>query len=584
MTLLDLIQHNIDVSLMIFQHIIDMSDLEVVSVVCKASNHILNNTEQGRQLWLNLAIQATTTGGVEGFNETEIRSRFQQMIHGRQEFFWHIRTLVCPWHTEGRELPVRVREMDFDSQFLFFADADETRLQIQGRDQGSMLAATFPARMLSDSERGHQNFVSQIRVAQEWVVPTLPKLDSSNQQLQQQVAQKMVVPDFSHDRGCTHRYFPIHGGAFAVVESFSPFFDNDEYSDHGIYFISHLSKRVLRHIKFEDASDVHRFCILSRPFEMWIMSSMAVVYHGPSCVPRSDEEWEYERMDEALWMAGRGDAQGAIDYLNFYGIGLDQPSLISNRTILHYAAKEGHAETVRQLLRAGFKAVDSVDDFSHTALFLAVSELHLDVVEVLLKEGNANPLAGEPCLSNVGEFIRFRPYAASVDRTKDEIARIVPAIVKLLIDKDPGVIEHSDFEYFSQDSVISSPNAMRMLCTAGSKPTLTDACHRFGTFRNRVQELSAVKTLYMLVREFDLDINHCMCDGARFNEEPGVIFLAENAVSEAVIMAIDSLGADPTTRGKNGRTIRQIAQERASRRPVDQEGQRILAYLDARGL
>ena len=589
---------------MIFQRLIDIYDLENMSVVCKMSNRVLNDTEQGRQLWLNLGIQATA-GGIEGFDEGYIRQRFKKEVHGRHDFFWHLRLLVCPWQCDGRDLPVQVDGMDFNAQFLFFEDKDETRLHMQGPTDhaAALMATSFPARMLSCDEEDIQSFVSQIKTGREWV--NNPQSFVLNHQLEQQVAQHLVVPDFSHDRGCTHRYFPIHAGAFAVAESFSPFFDNDELSDHGIYFISHLSRRVLRHIKLDSAFDVFRFSIISRPFEMWIMTCREVFYHGPSCAPNlDDQERVCGLVDEALWMAGMGNARRAIDHMAFYGIELDRPGMISNRTLLHYAAKEGHTEAVRLLLRSGFSAVDSVDDFSHTALFLAVSELHLDVVEVLLKEGNANPLAGEPCLSNVGEFVRFRPYAVSADRIKDEITRIVPGIVRLLLDKDPGVVEHSDFEFYFQESIFSSPEAVRMLCDAGCKPTMEDVCLQFGNFRNRIRELSAVKTLYMLVREFDMDINNnnnqsspVLLDGmdrssvvsssspssSRRKKEPVISFLAQNAISEAVIMAIDNLGADPSTTSISGKTIRQIALDRANRRPVDIEGRRIIAYLDARG-
>lgn len=588
--LLSLIQHNIDVSLLVFQHLIDLSDLENVSVVCKASNHVLNNTDQGRQLWLNLGIQATA-GGLEGYNEQQIRQRFQQQVHHeRQAFFWNLRLLVCPWHSTGRVLPVELRDPHHFSEVIFFTDKDETRLQMQGRTDG-IAASKFPARLASsiiaprvnddddEFDAAERAFVEQIQPA-EWKDPEPVVF---NTELEQQVIAKKVVPDFSHERGCTYRYFPIHAGTFAVVESFSPFFDNDELSDHGVYFISHLTKRVLRHIKIGDALDVQQFYILTRPCEMWMLTFGTLAYYGPSsCAARPDDEWEYEQMDEALWMAGRGNARGAIDYLRLHEIPLHHPSLISSRTVLHYAAKEGHAEAVRELLRAGFSGVNSTDDFGHTALFLAVSELHLDVVEVLLMEGNADPLAGEPCLSNVGEFVQFRPYSVLAERTTDEIKRIVPSIVRLLIEKDRGVIDRSDDHYY-QASILSSPEAVRLLCQAGCKPTLSEACCRFGSFRNRVQELSAIQTLYMLVREFGIDINYidtCVWS----NREPVVASLAKDAISEAVIMSIDFLGADPTAKDKDGRTLRQIVQERITRRPADPEGQRILNFLNSRGL
>lgn len=355
-----------------------------------------------------------------------------------------------------------------------------------------------------------------------------------------------------------------------------------------------MHHRVLRHMKCEDAVDVDRCFILSRPCEMWISMFDSIVYYGPSCsLPRPGREEEggsgHEFMDEALWKAGSGDAQGAIDYMTSKGIRLDHPSLISNRTLLHYAAKEGHAEAVRQLLRAGFRDVDAEDDFGHTALCFAVAELHLEVVEVLLKEGNARPSGvneDSSCLSMLGDFVQYRPYALSIDRTKDEIARIVPAMANLLVEADPCILGNSDC-HFTQASILSSPEAMRVLLRRAiaedDPPCFNDVCCRFGSFRNRVQELSAVESLYVLVREFGVVKEHPIGGPPLF--DCALAVLVGNALSEAVVMMIDNLGADPRVVNSRGKTLRQIAQERASNRhPVDPEGQRILDFLDARGL
>ena len=613
-----IISHNVDVALLIFQHIGNLPCLECASLVCKASNRVLNDTDAGRQLWLNLGIQLTTTttttiGDTEGFDERQIRQRFQP-IRERKEFFWHLRLLVCPWHSMGRALPLTRNDTGFNFESLFFADADETRLQVQGQrlprnnnnNYGGLSATTFPARLLSGSEEDFRIFTRQVEVNQEWVIPRQPVQNNNNNNsvLEQRAVDKEIVPDFSHDRGCMYRYFPIHAGAFAVVESFSPLFDNDRLVDHGVYFMSHGTKtastttttttamRVLRHMKCEDAVDVDRCFILSRPCEMWILMFDSIVYYGPSCPPRpgrEDDDLGHEFMDEALWKAGSGDAQGAIDHMTSKGIRLDHPSLISNRTLLHYAAKEGHAEAVRQLLRAGFRDVDAEDDFGHTALCFAVAELHLEVVEVLLKEGNARPSGvneDSSCLSMLGDFVQYRPYALSIDRTKDEIARIVPAMVNLLVEADPCILGNSDC-HFTQASILSSPEAMRVLLRRAiaedDPPCFNDVCCRFGSFRNRVQELSAVESLYVLVREFGVVKEHPIGGPPLF--DCALVVLVGNALSEAVVMMIDNIGADPRVVSSRGKTLRQIAQERASNRhPVDPEGQRILDFLDARGL
>ena len=213
----------------------------------------------------------------------------------------------------------------------------------------------------------------------------------------------------------------------------------------------------------------------------------------------------------------------------------------------------------------------------------------LEVVEVLLKEGNARPSGvneDSSCLSMLGDFVQYRPYALSIDRTKDEIARIVPAMVNLLVEADPCILGNSDC-HFTQASILSSPEAMRVLLRRAiaedDPPCFNDVCCRFGSFRNRVQELSAVESLYVLVREFGVVKEHPIGGPPLF--DCALVVLVGNALSEAVVMMIDNIGADPRVVSSRGKTLRQIAQERASNRhPVDPEGQRILDFLDARGL
>ena len=261
------------------------------------------------------------------------------------------------------------------------------------------------------------------------------------------------------------------------------------------------------------------------------------------------------------------------------GVFVNCVGLISSRTMLHYAAKQGHAEAVRQLLHGGYSLVNAEDDFSHTPLFMACAELHLEVVEVLLGEGGADPLIGDSVLSNLGDFVRYRPYSLLTDRLNDEIKRIVPAIVRLLLSSDQRVIDVSD-SHFNEPSILSSPEAVRMLCSAGGEPDFDQVVSTFGHFRHRIQELSAVESLCIMVREFNVDVN--AVHGSY--SQAGLVTLVESGIAESVIMAIDCLGADTTVTSQAGKTIRQIATERANRVPVCPDAQRILTFLVSRGI
>ena len=166
------------------------------------------------------------------------------------------------------------------------------------------------------------------------------------------------------------------------------------------------------------------------------------------------------------------------------------------------------------------------------------------------------------------------------DRINDDIKRVVPAIVRLLLAKDQRVVEVSD-SHFNEPCILSSPEAVRMLCATGDKPEFDDVVCTFGHFRHRIQELSAIESLCLMVREFGVDVN--AVGGNSFSEH-GLVTLAANGIAESVIMAIDCLGADTAVRSRAGKTIREIATERANRGPGDPEAQRILSFLTSRGV
>lgn len=568
--LLHLVSSNTDVALSIFQHIGSLFQLDDAAIVCKAFNRVLNDTEQGRQIWLNLGVQITT--GVDHFDEQDIRLRFAH-FSTRKDFFWHLRVLVCPWHTEGVRFPVEVWDGSLEEMLLFFADPEETMLQLQmeADNRCIRMSARPPA-----VEGEEEFFVEDEDV--EFLDPV--PITHSHAELERLTVQKKVVPDFSHDRGCTYRFFPIHAGVFAVVEVFSRVFDNDQFVDHGIYYFSHISRRVLRHIKYEDFGTACQINVLSRPMELWIQDAYNIEYHGPSCACRLDDNAVMESMDEALWLAGQGDGRGAREFMEKMGVHVNCVGSISSRTMLHYAAKQGHADAVRQLLQGGYSHVDAEDDFGHTALYMACAELHLEVVEVLLQEGGADPLIGESVLSSIGDFVRYRPYSLLTDRLNDDIKRVVPAIVRLLLAKDQRVVEVSD-SHFNEPCILSSPEAVRMLCATGDKPGFDHVVCTFGHFRHRIQELSAIESLCIMVREFGVDVNKVK--GDCFSEQ-GVITLASFGIAESVIVAIDCLGADTAVKSRTGKTIREVVTERANRGPGDPEAQRTLLFLNSRGV
>jgi ankyrin repeat protein len=555
--LANLLRSNVDILSSVIQHLDDLNCLYSLSGVSRSLNQMVNDSIPGRQAWLNVGI--SITAGEIHFDAESIRLRFAP-IQTRGEFFWSLRLLVCPWHAVAEMLPVKVGGFQ---RHLISLVGD--RIVYQKEDGDSM--TSFPARPCD-------GFDGKIVRTEAWVDPTIVSHDQ-HAALVTLVNDKRVVPDFSHDRSCTYQFFPVHAGVYGVVETFSRSFDNGISHNDGVYFFSHKDGGMLRHFRTKLIEPRNSCCVLSRPMELWLLTTCGVEYFGPSCSARLDAV--EEKMDPALWMAGQGDAAGAIEFMQDLGAPLYTPSLISERNLLHYAAKEGHIAAVQLLLASEFEDIDAADDFGHTALHLAVAELHLDVVEELVNVGNAAPFGGVgSALSDIGSHVQYRPYSTDDARVRDEIARIVPAIVSSLIQKDLGVIDHQ-VDLISEPSILSSPDAVRMLCAKGAETLCCDVAFTFGSFRCRAQELSAIRSLGVLVREFGLDIN------GSTHEVPAVLTLARNGIAEAVIMVIDNLGADPSVLDKDGKGIRELAEIR-SRQLNDTDGRRILSFLDSRGL
>ena len=581
-------------------------DLKTVGKLCsvnKSLQRMLCRTTRGIQLWLNLGVEATC--GVDGFQVEAVKKVFDQ-IRFSDEFFRKIRLLVCPWHATDIGL-AKLTGLQHTDSVKFLMSDDESRVILRTRN----FQTSFPSRPCD----GFENMITE----RDTTVFTANDDNNNNDQinalsscrfdgiLQKTVSNHDIVPNLSHDKGAKHCYFPVHQGVYAVLEKINnSTFGFEHIVDDGVYFMSRKTGRMLRHIKCGSLDPSRGSVLITRPTEMWIMTFDGVKYFGPSnnnftsFSPNNnnnqhtrDMETFAEKMDPALWMIAKGDAKGAMEFMQSIGAPLNTPSLISSRTLLHYAAMEGQSDAVSELIKAagGTEDVDTEDECSHSALYMAVAELHSDVVRVLIEEGDADVLSGvsdaESVFSGIGSFVRYRPYALEPSRIKNEINNLVPSIVKCMIQKNSEVV-HSYDGVFEDHCIMSCPEAVRMIFAAEGGSGCFNGCNHsafcFGSFRSRAQELSAIGSFYVMVREFGHDINHvdsCV-------EESALVILAKSGIAESVIMLIEHLGADPTStaaacnnKDSSGRSIRTIAEERA-RAPADIDGKRILAFLDSR--
>ena len=548
-------------------------------MVCRSINNVMSGTDQGRGLWLDIGVSATAAGP-DGYEPADIRRRFAQ-LKGRSEFFWNLELLFCPWSADGVRLPVDVGGPNDTDMALWVPKDGGLNFTSCEYGGGRVKRLSFPSAPCEKFEDRVHALDSAI------VAPDMDKLSTTMQLLSIKADAKEIVPDFSHDRSCKHRVYPIHAGAFAVVEFFvSGRFDDNDIIDHGVYFFSHVDGRMLRHLAIN--SEVYRAdcVIVSKPCEMWILAHEGIRYFGPSCDRR--EFMPEEFMDPALWAIARGDVETAITHMNRLGAPLDCRCLISERTLLHYAAKEGHVDAVRRLLLSeNFEGVDYLDSWGHSAFYLAVAELRLDVVEVLLEVGKAEIGNGNGIyiFNDIGGFCKYRPYAKCPERAKLEFDHLMPSITKLILDKCPGIIDTSE-GVSHHKVVLSSPKTVRLMLSSGEDTNLSLVAAGFSTgvgglfgFRTHEHAVSAVSTLRVLVTEFNMDINAKEFD---FHEFP-LVYLAASAIAEAFIVAVEELGADTGIKNNKGQSIREIIAGRASG-VGDADGIRMLSFLDSREL
>ena len=562
-----------DIIFSILQWIPDLKMLRLMSLTCHSLNSALCDTKLGRKLWMEIG-ESLTSVGDDGFNVDDIKGCFAG-IDERGAFFSLLRQLVCPWTVFPLQIPLHINVLSRD-HLLLLRD-----YIIYHLEDGKKVKAAFS----SNPYAIDLTVEDAVHAAAFCVSEKVPFMSRKIQEISSTAALKKIVPDFSHDRGCEYCVFPVHAGVFAVSEVFSRLFDNGpELFDHGIYFFSHLDGRMLRHINFTGFQTIRFGCLVSRPTELWLLTMDGVDYFGPVCPSRIQMAQHHaELMDPALWRIGRGDHAGAIAHMQSIGAPLETGSLISGRTLLHYAAKEGHSEAVGALLEAGFKDVDAVDHYNHTALYMATAELRVEVVEVLLKRARAKVDAGEYIFGCIGEFVQYRPYARSISYARSEIDLFVPNIVRLLLGAKQGVLIPDD-DTICNPSVLSCPDAVRMLCSSGEMVSMDLVAFSFSEFRTREHALSAIGSLCVLVREFGLDINAQNTRNGVLREYP-LLYLAQYSIAESVMAAVDFFGADPRVVGLNKHTLRWVVERRLhNSNGGDDDARRIVEFLDSRCL
>jgi ankyrin repeat protein len=253
------------------------------------------------------------------------------------------------------------------------------------------------------------------------------------------------------------------------------------------------------------------------------------------------------RVDGKIHGMGRREGAGA----NAFNRRLYDPTIFDfetqpEQTALVWAAAEGHAEVVSELVKAGADFKSSLSS-GFTPLLFAVRNGHMDAVKVLLAAGvdvneRINP---DKDWRHTGYSSRLRPDATAL-HVAIENGRFELAAYLLEAGADPNAADHVGYT-----ALLAIPNARRMPAGDADPPP-----ERTG----RLTSLDLVREL----AKHGADLNARMSGPGLINLGVTVLgptaFLAAAQKSDVDFMkTLVELGADPLIRDDRNRTVLMLA-------------------------
>lgn len=584
-----------EISLSLIKPFIGIRDMHMLSVLRKGidweTHTAFTRSAHGLRQWIDIAVRITNDPA-RGFVPSVISEHLGSVPPGM--IFPNIRQLVCPWTSKRETLPITMLLYRIPNEGRMFAIAEpdqETRLVFQSRDPAaSNTQASCPARNRVGFTSGMVTAEPKIRIA-----PS--ELDYFEEIQNKFIAlnnRPFLMPDFTQRFSITHAAFPIHGGVFAVMEFFAGGYVRHSEGENGVYYFDYTG-RFLRHDRLFRGLDAECCYMQSRPFNIWFLLNGAVEYsYGVGCCSNKDHHkttlaTPKERMFPALWMAAKGDCEGALRFLarDLEGLCINTRSSLNERTLLHYAAVEGKHDAVRALLSA--KANARLRDFNgDTALTLACEKFHHETVQVLIELGDLEPRDISrtwDVFSQLGDANIMTPFR-STEAIHFQCRVQTPAITKSLL----GGMASTPFEVlvkgFKSSIVIASPEAMETIITMGGNQ-VRNYFNRwgavrflFGDFQTHDHMLESLNTLRLVYGKFKMGVNSIHIVE---NETP-LVYAVRDGTVEAVQLLIEEFNANVLVNPITGTDIMMEARLRCIGAPGwrDPEGEKILEYLQKR--
>ena len=576
---------------LLLPHISSFRHLNTWFCTTKALSSQLEHGSVSRQAWIDLAASMTACPE-KGFIPEEIHKSLSE-IQDRAEFFDQVRALICPWTSRAVSLPMRFVFSHLPANRYMFLSPDNSRLIFQGTYE--------TAEQISCPSSNGPQWRSKVRIERRQHIEERVKLDANGRSYEREMLGRLTRPfdiyAFTNSRPEDASFFPfpVHGGVFAILASFDKNMRLLPEGDRGIYFFAYQDCRMLTHKPMSIAGYSNQSFVQSRPGQLWILGDKRLQHFRRSV--RSDPgsamknvilSEPSERMDEAFYRASIGDSAGALDFLrrDLGGLSIDTQSPFNSRTVLHYAAKNGHADTVAELMDAD--ADPLIGDLNgDTPLRLACRSLHHECVFVMAEGLDIPTYEWEHCWFKLCKFDTLKRYLA-MDR--DSVQRYcnvsIPEIVRILLNNkefpDRGVVRNYLMGGLRSHTILASADATRRILTFGGEEVITRFNQGggfkflFGGYGSPEFERESLKTLRMAVESFGLDVN------ARtgVNRETHLVWAIRQGSMETVKVLIEDLGAHVSALSNSGEGIRAMAVTRFVMCSLDTEAGKILEYLD----
>ena len=509
-----------DINIQIMSHCGTLLELSNLSQINKSFHTLIMQSNSGQGLWLGIASKLTGYKAKEHINMNS------------DDFHAKVKLLVCPWLAIPRPLSLRADPFIDPDNMRITLDRSETSAVLWLKtDHGFEIVDTSNARPDPDDSYSRPD-MSTLSLA-------LPKVPSRKTFLSiKQPPELQILPNQGDYR---HFYQRIHDSVSAVIEVSA--WDLEQRS--GIYFFSRkkgINVKMLRHILIGECPVKTNMIV--RPMEMWMLTEGCAIYFGPQCTPLPLTV--AGRMDRALWLAGMGRVNEAIQYQKRLGVtDINAHAITGSMTLLHAATHRNKINTVKTLLKAKADP-EARDDQEMSCLMIAASMEYPYMIRTLCKEGLADPNVETPYNETALHMVGNE---CATDR------KSIRATVRALLDfnANPNSCDLKGQTPLFCYTILDSPATVDLLCSRGANPM-----HRNHEGETPIHALfqmhSRRDTAVLLIKKYKVDVNAKDNDGMT-----ALMYAASTHVYVNVRILLNDLHANPLLCNNEGQDALSLA-------------------------